>query len=172
MCLVKKVFSAASKYYFWALSFFFFYRYLKAIVTCGISCSSILYIATVKWKNSFDKTNFQKKSHLFIFQFSKYYIWHIAKQFIIKSFIVAFIFTAQLHSIKQELKLCASSNPSRGKSKVGHGENFWKQSQLEINLNAFCRSAILQKQFIIISTLIINIIIIIMKYSGWSYHIM
>lgn len=71
MCLVKKVFLAASKYCFWALSFFFFYRYLKAIVTCGISCSSILYVATVKWKNSFDKTNFQKKTPSFHFSIFK-----------------------------------------------------------------------------------------------------
>ena len=59
--------------------------------------------------------------------------------------------TVQLHSIKSELRFCTGSNPSHGVSEICDVENFWQWSQLlEIKLNAFLRSTILQKQFIII----------------------
>ena len=58
--------------------------------------------------------------------------------------------TAQLHSTKSELRFCAGSNPARGVSEIRDGENLWQWSRLEIKLNAFRRSAIPQKQFIII----------------------
>ena len=59
--------------------------------------------------------------------------------------------TVQLHSIKSELRFCTGSSPSHGVSEICDVENFWQWSQLlEIKLNAFLRSTILQKQFIII----------------------
>ena len=60
------------------------------------------------------------------------------------------ITTAQPHSTKPELRLCAGSNPARGVSEIHDGEDHWQWSRLEIRLNAFRRSTILQKQFIII----------------------
>ena len=62
---------------------------------------------------------------------------------------VVVITTAQLHSTKPELKFCAGSNPARGVSEIRDGEDLWQWSQLEIRLNAFSRSTIPQKQFII-----------------------
>ena len=63
---------------------------------------------------------------------------------------VVVITTAQLHSTKPELRFCAGSNPARGVSEIRDGEDPWQWSRLEIKLNAFRRSTIPQKQFIII----------------------
>ena len=63
---------------------------------------------------------------------------------------VVVITTAQLHSIKPELRFCASSNPACGVAEICDGEGLWQWSWLEIRLNAFRRSTILQKQFIVI----------------------
>ena len=63
---------------------------------------------------------------------------------------VEVITTAQLHSTKPELRFCAGSNPTRGVSKIRDSEDLWQWSRLEIRLNAFRRSTVLQKQFIII----------------------
>ena len=60
------------------------------------------------------------------------------------------IATAQLHSTKPELRLCGGSNPARGVLEIRDGEDIWQGSRLEIRLNAFRRSTIPQKQFIII----------------------
>ena len=70
------------------------------------------------------------------------------------------ITAAQLHSSKSELRLCASLNPARGVSETHDGEDLWQWSRLEIRLNVFRRSTILQKQFIIVIFIIIIIIII------------
>ena len=64
---------------------------------------------------------------------------------------VVVITTAQLHSAKPELRFCAGSN---GVSEIRDGEDLWQWSRLEIRLNAFRRSTIPQKQFIIIIQLI------------------
>ena len=63
---------------------------------------------------------------------------------------VVVITTTQLHSTKPELGFCAGSNPARGVSEIHDGEDLWQWSRLEIRLNAFRRSTIPQKQFIII----------------------
>ena len=63
---------------------------------------------------------------------------------------VVVITTAQLHSTKPELRSCADSNPAHGVSEIRDGEDLWQWSWLEIRLNAFRRSTIPQKQFIII----------------------
>ena len=78
--------------------------------------------------------------------------------------------TAQLHSTKPELSFCAGSNPARGVLEIRDGEDLWQWSRLEIRINAFCRSTIPRKQFIIIIIIIIiiiNIIIIsmVLKFS-------
>ena len=57
------------------------------------------------------------------------------------------ITTAQLHSTKPELRF---SNPVRGGLEIRDGEDLWQWSLLEIRLNAFRRSTIPQKRFIII----------------------
>ena len=62
------------------------------------------------------------------------------------------ITTAQLHSVKPELRFYAGSNPARGVSKTRHGEYLSQWSPLGIRLNSFRRSAISQKQFIITFT--------------------
>ena len=67
---------------------------------------------------------------------------------------VVVITTAQLHSTKPELRFCAGSNPARGVSEIRDGEDLWQWSRLEIRLNAFHRSTIPQKQFIIIFIII------------------
>ena len=64
---------------------------------------------------------------------------------------VVVITTAQLHSTKPKLRFCAGSNPARGMSELHNGEDPWQWSQLEIRLKVFRLSAILQKQFIIIT---------------------
>ena len=51
---------------------------------------------------------------------------------------------------------CAGSNPDRDVSDIYDGENLWQWFRLEIRLNAFRRSTIPQKQFIIISIIIIR----------------
>ena len=80
---------------------------------------------------------------------------------------VEVITTAHLHSTKPELKFCTGSNPARGVSEIRNGEDLWQWSRLEMGLNAFRRSSIPQKQFIIII-----IIIIILKYLGqWYFNI-
>ena len=60
---------------------------------------------------------------------------------------VVVIPTAQFHSTKRELRFCAGSNHAPGVSEICDGEDLWQWSQLE--LNAFCRSVIPQKQFIL-----------------------
>ena len=70
---------------------------------------------------------------------------------------VVAITTAQLHSTKPELRLCASSNPARSVSEIRNGENLWQWSRLEIRLNLFRLSTIPQKQFVIIIIIIIII---------------
>ena len=62
---------------------------------------------------------------------------------------VVVVIIAQLHSTKPELRFCAGSNPARSVSEI-RGEDLWQLSRLEIRLNAFRRSSIPQKQFIII----------------------
>ena len=63
---------------------------------------------------------------------------------------VVVITTAQFHSTKSELRFWAGSNPARSMSDIWDGVNLWQWSQLEIRLNAFRRTIIPQKQFIII----------------------
>ena len=63
---------------------------------------------------------------------------------------IQFITTAQLHSTNPELRFSAGSDPARGMSEIRDGEDLWQWSRLEIRLNAFRRSTIPQKQFIII----------------------
>ena len=76
---------------------------------------------------------------------------------------VVVITTAQLHSTKSELRFGAGSYPVRGVSEIRNGEDLWQWSRLEIRLNAFRRSTIPQKQFIII-IITINIIIITIEH--------
>ena len=47
------------------------------------------------------------------------------------------ITTAQLHSTKPELRLCAGSNPACGVLEIRNGENLWQWPWLEIKINAF-----------------------------------
>ena len=63
---------------------------------------------------------------------------------------VVVITTAQHYSTKPQLRFCTGSNPAHGLSEIRDGEDLWQWSQLEIRLNAFRRSTIPQKQFIII----------------------
>ena len=53
---------------------------------------------------------------------------------------------AQLHLTKSTLRLY----PARGMSEIRDGEDLWQWSRLEIKLNAFRRSTIPQKKFILI----------------------
>ena len=62
------------------------------------------------------------------------------------------ITTAQLHSTKPVLRFCTDSNYTRGVSEIRDGEDLWQWSRLEIRLNAFRRSPVPQKQFIINSS--------------------
>ena len=91
-------------------------------------------------------------------QFQRHYYWKPDISIWSKSNNVVVITTAQLNSTKPELRFCASSNPARGVSEIRGGEDLWQWSRLEIKLNAFRRSTIPQKQFIII-------IIIMIKFS-------
>ena len=79
---------------------------------------------------------------------------------------VVVITTAKLHSSKPELRLCAGSNPVRGVSEIHDGEDLWQWSRLEIRLNAFRRSTIPQKQFIII--IIIHLILMLPNFPPHS----
>ena len=64
---------------------------------------------------------------------------------------VVVITAAKLHSTKPELRFfCARSNPARVVSEIRDGMDLRQSSRLEIRLNAFRRSTIPQKQFIII----------------------
>ena len=65
---------------------------------------------------------------------------------------VVVITTAQLHSAKPEFRFCAGSNPAHGLSEIRDGEYLRQWSWLKIRLNAFLRSTIPQKQFMIIIT--------------------
>ena len=60
------------------------------------------------------------------------------------------ITTAQRHSTKHELRFREGLDPASGVSEIRDGGVLWQWSQLEIMLNVFRRSTILQKQFIII----------------------
>ena len=60
---------------------------------------------------------------------------------------VVVITTVQLHSTKPDL--CTGSDPTRGVSEIRDGEDVWQWSRLVIRLNAFRRSTIPQKRFII-----------------------
>ena len=64
---------------------------------------------------------------------------------------VVVITTAQLHSTKPELRLCAGSDTALGMPEIRAGDDLWQWSRLEIRLNAFRWSTISQKQFIIIT---------------------
>ena len=68
---------------------------------------------------------------------------------------VLVITIAQIHSTKLQLMFCADSNLLHGVSDIRYREDFWQWSRLKIRLNAFCRSIIPQKQFIIIIIIII-----------------
>ena len=65
---------------------------------------------------------------------------------------VLVVITTQLHSTNPELRFCAGSNPACGVSEIRDGEDVWQWSRLQIKQNAFRRSTISQKQFIIIIT--------------------
>ena len=65
---------------------------------------------------------------------------------------VVIITTTQLHSTKPEF--CAGSNPARSLSEIRDGKDLWQWSRLEARPNAFRRSTIPQKQFIIITIII------------------
>ena len=55
----------------------------------------------------------------------------------------------KLHYTKPKLRLSAGSNLARGVSEIRDGGDLWQWSRLEVRLNAFRRSTIPQKQFII-----------------------
>ena len=65
---------------------------------------------------------------------------------------VVVITTGQLHWTNPERRFCGSSNSASGVSEIHDGEDLWQWSLLEIRLNAFRRSTITQKQFIINSS--------------------
>ena len=71
-------------------------------------------------------------------------------QVILKKVSVVVITTAQLHLIKPQFRFSAGSNPARSVSEIRDGEDLWQWSSLNVKLNAFRRSTIPQKQFIII----------------------
>ena len=88
------------------------------------------------------------------------------KQYVnIKNVVV--ITTGQLHSTKPELRFCAGSNPARNVSEICDGEDLWQWSRLEIRLNAFRRSIIPQKQFIIITPWFVKYNIFFIVSSVW-----
>ena len=58
--------------------------------------------------------------------------------------------TRKTHYCTTSFRFCAGSNPACGVSEIRDGEDLWQWSWLEIRINAFRRSTILQKQFIII----------------------
>ena len=57
-------------------------------------------------------------------------------------------------SFKLELRFCSVSCPVHGVSEIRDSEDLWQWSRLEVKLNAFRRSTIPQKQFIIIIVII------------------
>ena len=59
-------------------------------------------------------------------------------------------YTTSLNEAWTKALLCAGSNPTSGVQEIYVGENLWQRSWLQIRVNAFCRSTIPQKQFIII----------------------
>ena len=59
---------------------------------------------------------------------------------------VVVITTAQLHSTKSELRFWTGLSPASSVSEIHNVEDLWQWSWLEIRLNAFRRSTILQKQ--------------------------
>ena len=61
------------------------------------------------------------------------------------------------NAVKPGLRFCAGSNPARDVSEICDGEDLWQRSQLEIRPNAFRRSTIPQKQFIINSGIFMHI---------------
>ena len=68
---------------------------------------------------------------------------------------VMVITTAQFHSSKPELRLCACLNTAHDMLGI-HDEDLWQWFRLEIRLNAFCRWTIPRKHFIIIIITISN----------------
>ena len=73
------------------------------------------------------------------------------------------ITTAQFYLTKPKVRFCASSNPARGVSEIRDGEDFWQSSRLEVWLNAFRRSIIPQKQFIMD-------LLKLWRHSGIAHH--
>ena len=65
--------------------------------------------------------------------------------------------TPQLHSTKPELRFSVGSKAAHGVLEICHGENLWQFCRLKIRLNAFRRSMLPQKQFIIITRTICKI---------------
>ena len=63
---------------------------------------------------------------------------------------VVVINTEELHSAIPELRFCAGSSPAHDVFKIHDGEDLCQWSRLEIRLNDFGWSTILQKQLIII----------------------
>ena len=61
-------------------------------------------------------------------------------------------------------------NPARGGLEIRDGENLWQWSQLEIRLNTFRRSAIPQKQFMIIIIIIIIITLLVATCIFWKCY--
>ena len=106
--------------------------------------------------------NFLSFLHELLCLFYKNIDSHVQNYYIsILSKIIRFqVVEIQLHSTKPELRFCAGSNPARV-SEICDGEDLWQWSSLEIKLNAFRWSNILQKQLIIFIIIIIIVIIII-----------
>ena len=63
---------------------------------------------------------------------------------------VVVITTTQLDSTKPELRFCTGANPVHGVLEIRDDEDLWQWSRQEKGLNAFLRSTIPQKQFIIV----------------------
>ena len=55
--------------------------------------------------------------------------------------------TAQIYSIKPQIRFCAGLNPSCGVLEIFHGRNLWQLFWMEIKLTIFRWSIIPQKQF-------------------------
>ena len=74
-----------------------------------------------------------------VFSFFFKQLWHRGLEIIT---------TAQVHSTKPEIRFCAGLHPARSVPEIRDCEDLWQCSRQDIRLNAFCRSAISQKQFI------------------------
>ena len=78
---------------------------------------------------------------------------------------VVVITTAQLHSTKPELRLCAGSNPAHGVSEIRDGEDLWQWTRLEIRLyhknNSSSSSSSSQVYFFNTSSRLCNIILLL-----------